>query len=63
MTELSYRPSPPLPAKPALVLSERERELIEALRMIDFWRMGKSRTLVCTWNGVRAVLLDTQQIR
>lgn len=51
----------PAPAK-EFVLTERERQLINDLRRIDFWRAGKNRIVTAMWNGVRAVVFDGQQI-
>lgn len=38
-----------------------ERELLRAMRQLDF-RPGRERILVVRWNGVRLLVMDTEQV-
>lgn len=46
----------------ALELSEKEIEIILALRRLDFWQFNRQALVVLRWNGARCVVLDTKQI-
>lgn len=64
MNDLTARPaSSPTQVRPPLVLSERERELIEYLRQLDFMRYNKQRTAVVMWNGARLIIMECLQVR
>lgn len=54
---------PPAAAQPAaLQLSERERQLINDLRKIDFWRAGREHGAQIHWSGNRLRVFDQTQI-
>lgn len=56
------RPAPV--AKPAaddVARSNLERELLRAMRRLDF-RIGQERIVVLRWNGVRLIVLPTEQV-
>jgi hypothetical protein len=64
VNDLTARPAAsPIQARPPLVLSERERELIEYLRQLDFMRYNKQRTAVVMWNGARLIIMECLQVR
>ena len=42
--------------------TQQERELLVKLRLIDYWRTQKMRTIVAEWNGIRLRVFDTTQI-
>lgn len=46
----------------AMELSEKEMEIILALRRLDFWQFNRQALVVLRWNGARCTVLDTKQI-
>lgn len=45
-----------------LELSEKEMEIILALRRLNFWQFERQALVVLRWNGARCIVLDTKQI-
>lgn len=47
---------------PDVVLSVAERDLLRALRSVDFYRIGRERAAIVRWTGNRLIVLDAQQV-
>lgn len=55
--------TPGTSSQPApLQLTERERQLINDLRKIDFWRAGREHGAQIHWSGNRLRVFDQTQI-
>lgn len=54
----------PVPTRPQpeRVISDREWEVIKAMRVIHFTRTSRPRVLVLNWTGSQLVVLDTSQV-
>ena len=64
MSDVVQRPAPaPAPIREQLALTERERELILALRRIDLFRAMRERSVIIHWSGARLRVFDAVQLQ